>query len=262
MFIHDVKKYLFNINLPNKKCCAISFLYGLSIFKHTDNKTLDEFIIKISRAVPDADFIYQADTINEGFFKCGECAKLFIRGAFISCGTMTDPNVSYHLELIIPDRELFLQLYEFLNKHDLCPKKSKRKNYNILYYKESANIEDFLTYIGAQKVSLQIMNIKILKDIRNNANRLANCDTANIDKTVNAAQMQIDAIKNLITGGKINKLSGELKHTAFLRLENENASLSELASMHTPVITKSGVNHRLSKIVEISKNGEYNEHDE
>lgn len=224
MFVQDTKNDLLNQQLPSKRCCRHSYQYGNSL----------NDIIEIEK------------------FKCEECIKYFLRSVFLTYGTITNPDKSYHLELIVSDDGIADSLQELLTQYSIEPKKTKRKNNYILYYKESELIVDFLNIIGANKSAFHIMNTKIRKELRNNANRLANCDTANIDKTVSAAMIHIDAIKTLITTGEINNLSDELKATAYLRLENPDITLNELAELHEPPISKSGVNHRLKKITIIS----------
>ena len=133
----------------------------------------------------------------------------------------------------------------------LEPKMMSRRGESVLYYKDSESIENFLAYIGANTAAFTIMNKKIERELRSGANRIANGEMANIGKTVAAAADQINAINNLIRSGEIERIPEELKQTAYLRLENEDATLAALAEMHTPPITKSGVNHWLKKLVEL-----------
>lgn len=227
MFVQDTKNDLMNLQPSNKKCCRESYEYGQAL----------------------------KDKVNKDNFICDDCVKYFIRGVFITYGTITNPYKSYHLEIIVNNREAADSLFDLLSEIGMEPKKIKRKNHYILYYKESEIIVDFLNLIGANKSAFHIMNTKIFKEIRNNANRLANCDTANIDKTVSAAKTHMDAIKILISEGIIHDLPDELKETAYLRLNNPDISLSELAQLHNPPISKSGVNHRLKKLTDIAKEG-------
>ena len=139
---------------------------------------------------------------------------------------------------------------ELLESAGFSPKYTERKTSFVVYIKESENIEDFLTSIGASQAAISIMNAKIYKDIRNNQNRRSNCDAANINKMTGKAQECIRAIRMLEDSGVFSLLSEDLKTTAALRKENPEASLAELAELHCPPITKSGVNHRLRKICE------------
>lgn len=188
--------------------------------------------------------------IIEEMFKCPNCMQYFIRGMFMSSGTVTDPQKSYHLEMSYTSEAFAAGAAYILNLAGLEPKHMTRKNEYVVYYKDSESIENFLAFIGATAAAFTIMNTKIEKELRSDANRLANSELANIGKTVAAAGGQIAAIKALKESGELEKLSDELKITAELRLANPDASLIALASMHEPPITKSGVNHRLKKILE------------
>lgn len=193
-----------------------------------------------------------AEILKPEVFKCQNCMKSFTRGAFLSCGSVTTPEHSYQLEFSVQNEQLAENLITVLGESGFTPRLSQRKQNHIIYFKESEIIVDLLNYIGAQKSAFRVIDTKILKDIRNNANRLANCDTANIDKVISAAQSQIDSIELLERRGMFNELSRELQETARLRLENPEASLSELAELHDPPITKSGASHRLAKLVKLA----------
>ena len=226
MFVHDTISDLVSLPMPSKKCCESSYLYGHTV----------------------------TDIIETDKFLCPDCIKYFFRVIFLMYGTITDPEKSYHLELILPNETLADSLMELFSQNDLDPKKTVRKNNYIVYFKESDLIVDFLHIIGATKSAFHIVNVKIKKELRNTANRLANCDTANIDKTVSAAVNQIEAINTLISTGEIDNLPNELVETAYLRLNNPDITLNELAELHNPPISKSGVDYRLRKLSSISRN--------
>lgn len=192
------------------------------------------------------------DHIKREKLICEKCGHALIMGAFLAGGFMNPPEKSYHLEITTPSNMLCCDLADYLGECGLPAKVTSRKNINLVYYKESAGIEDFLSYIGAQKSLFDLMNVKIFRDLRNNANRAANCDAANIDKVISASTLQVESIKRLIEDGRIEQLSSDLRITAQLRLEHNEATLAELASLHEPPITKSGVNHRLKKIIEFA----------
>ena len=158
-----------------------------------------------------------------------------------------------HLEFSVSNDKKCFALMEYLNENGFPAKRTVRRGVSSLYIKESESIEDFMTYIGAAQASLTIMNAKIVRDIRNNVNRRMNCDAANLYKTTGAATAQVHAIKHLIESGRFDFLPDQLKETARLRLENPQASLDELAGLHEDYITKSGVSHRLAKIVDFDK---------
>lgn len=176
----------------------------------------------------------------------------FLRGIFISCGSVTDPNKEYHLEIILPENERTEMLRAFMDEHGMPPKITSRAKNTMLYFKTSEIIEDFLTYIGAGSHALEIMQVKIKKDIRNRANRCVNCDSANLDKTVAASEKSRRDIETIYELLGAEKLSPELRETAELRLENPESSLSELCGLHSTPLSRSGLNHRLKKLAKIA----------
>lgn len=191
--------------------------------------------------------------INFSNFTCQECQKAFIKGAFLSCGAISSPEKDYHLEFSVPYMNLSKSLMTALMELELNPKLTNRKGYNIIYFKDSEAIEDCLYLIGASKSMFDIMNVKIVKEIRNTANRKANCETANIEKTVAAASPQIAAILKIQKKKGLDSLSEPLRQMAQIRLENPDSSLGELAQMFNPPISRSGVNHRLNRLVKIAE---------
>ena len=183
-----------------------------------------------------------------------ECCKVsFLRGAFLACGIVSDPNKEYHAEFPIKNATLTNEFYEILCEMGLKPKKSSRGQTHIIYFKESENIEDLLTTIQATNHTLELAGIKVYKDMRNHYNRLSNCEVANISKTVNAAVAQNQAIAKIKQEGAFESLSEELRFAAELRQKNPEATLKELVELSGNTITKSGLNHRLSRLVTIAK---------
>lgn len=191
--------------------------------------------------------------INYSVLNCKQCQNAFVAGTFLSCGTVSSPQKGYHLEFSIAYLNLTKSFITLLQEMELEPKLTSRKGYNIIYFKESEAIEDFLYIMGASKAMFDMMNIKIVKEIRNSANRKANCEAANIDKMVKAASPQIAAILKIQDKKGLDFLSDSLKEMAEVRLENPDSSLSELAEMFDPPLSRSGVNHRLKRIVNIAK---------
>ena len=177
----------------------------------------------------------------------GSC---FLRGAFLAGGIVTDPMKSYHLEIATPDACLAQELACGLGRILSPPKISRRRSYYRVYYKESEQIEDFLTFIGS-KAALEIMNVKILKDVRNKVNRVTNCETANIDKTCAAAQQQVADIRQIFEKRGEEYLPEDLRELANFRLENPDLSLRELGEELG--LSRSGVNHRLQRISRIAR---------
>ncbi len=177
----------------------------------------------------------------------------FLRGVFLIAGSVTDPNKEYHLELVVSDSSRAVMLKRFISEHGINIKQTARAHSSVLYIKESEGIEDFLTYIGAANHSLEIMRVKIVKDFRNRANRSVNCESANIDKTVKAANKSIQDIEYIFSVMGADSLSPELRETARLRVENYEMPLSELCRLFDPPISRSGLNHRLKKLSAIAE---------
>ncbi len=192
--------------------------------------------------------------INSDLLTRDCCAAAFIRGAFLACGSISDPQKGYHAEFTISDYLLADEFYQFLRKRGLSPKKSLRERNNVIYFNESSSLEDLLTMIGASNYTLELMEIKIYKDFRNKINRINNCETANISKTVDAAIAQKNAINKLIDAGVFEGLPEPLKKVAKLRLDNPDASLATLIQLSDESLTRSGLNHRLQKLVSMADN--------
>lgn len=186
-------------------------------------------------------------------FQCRECAEALLRGIFLSCATVGKQKNGYHAEFSVSGESRAALLSDFLSAN-VAPVGSIKRGERIgLYYKSNSKIADLLYFIGAPQSSFQITNISIERDIRNSENRATNCVTRNISRSVGAAAKQLEAIKYLYENGMSDKLSRELAATAELRLEYDSASLSELAAMHEPPITKSGLNGRLARIIAIAE---------
>ena len=181
------------------------------------------------------------------------CFGAFLRGVFLSCGIVTDPKKEYHLEFDVAYRTKCRDLSEMFEEFSAVPKMSDRNGMNMLYFKDSSHIEDILTVMGAQVSVMELIGEKILKDVRNNVNRKVNCDNANIRKTCVAASKQSEAIEKLIKSGKFEELPSELKELAKLRLENPEMTLSELGAALSEPISRSGVNHRLRKLMALAE---------
>jgi len=185
--------------------------------------------------------------------KNGEnCRKSFFRELFLSSGNISDPKDSYHLEFVISCEETARDIKEIAHSEGIFLKYVKRRNRHVLYLKSSEQIEDFLYYIDAAGVSFDLMKTKIIKDVRNNANRVTNFESANLDKASRASALQIDAINFIIEQGKFNLLPEELKQTANLRLENIEMSIQEIGEISEPAVSKSGIRHRMQRIINIA----------
>ncbi len=181
------------------------------------------------------------------------CRQSFIRGAFLSSGSMNDPEKSYHLEFAVKDPTLSFAFAAFLELCGYKPKTSTRKSVTALYFNNSTVIEELLGTMGAMGVTLELMETKIVKDMRNKLNRQTNFETSNITKTVNAAVAQNEAIRFLEQNNLLGLLPEELYEVAILRKNNPEASLSDLCNLCNGTISRSGMNHRLKKIIDIAE---------
>ncbi len=193
--------------------------------------------------------IYLKDVTGEN----QENLKSIIRGLFLGAGSINNPERKYHLEIVLSNIENMEEIVEILNIFEIKVKTLESKNKYSIYIKESEEISKFLALIGASKAVLKFENIRIQKEMRGKVNRLVNCETANLNKTINASIEQIEAIEKIQKAGKFNKLDDNLKEIAILRLENPDMSLIDLGKKLKTPIGKSGVNYRLKKIMEIAK---------
>ncbi|MBR3844936.1 MAG: DNA-binding protein WhiA [Clostridia bacterium] len=190
--------------------------------------------------------------INRGNFEDDCCVCAFLRGAFCACGSITDPNRDYHFELSVGKYHVAQDLAALMGEYLSRPKITTRKSGYVVYYKESEKIEDILTYMQAVSSSMALMEVKIVKDLRNKINRATNCETANLSKSLEAGRRHLEAIATIEALASLDILPPELKEIALLRRDNPEASLSELGSMLESPLSRSGANHRLSKIVDIA----------
>ncbi|MGL5635046.1 MAG: DNA-binding protein WhiA [Sarcina sp.] len=192
-------------------------------------------------------------SIDNKFVNTEDKRRAFIRGAFIGGGSISNPEKTYHLEFVAHSQEFANDLRDIINHYKLNSKVIQRKNSYIVYIKEVEKIQDTLSILGAHTCLLEIENIRIVKEMRNNVNRLVNCETANLSKTVNAAVRQVESIRYIESTVGLSRLPKNLQEIAQLRLENPEESLKELGEMLTPPVGKSGVNHRLRKIEKIAQ---------
>lgn len=181
-----------------------------------------------------------------------EYQKALIRGLFMGAGSINNPENKYHLEMIVANKESLQQIKTILENLGIQIKTLQTKQKYSLYLKEAEEISKFLALIGANKAVMQFEDIRIQREMRGKVNRLVNCESANLNKTINASIEQIAAIKKLKETKKFNKLDDNLKEIANLRLENPDMPLSELGKLLKNPIGKSGVNYRLKKIMEIA----------
>ena len=199
-------------------------------------------ILSISEAIGS-----NTDAEDLGIFRCGGCRQAFARGMFVSSATMSDPRREFHLEFSSKNATVLNMIRSFLSAAGVAPNGKTR-----IYYKNAERISEVLAYIGLEKKAFELINLQIEKTIRNDANRVTNCETKNIRKSVDAALLQVEAITYIISEGGFDRLPDELKTTAELRLRNPDIRLADLAALHVPPLTKSGLNHRLTKLVSVA----------
>lgn len=191
--------------------------------------------------------------INFGLLEEECCRSAFLRGVFLSGGSITDPTKQYHLELATSHAQASRELKALLTDMGHSPRQVVRGGYQITYFKNSDQIEDFLTAVGASLSAMELMNTRLEKELRNDVNRRVNCEAANLDKAVDAAQEQLEAIRLLYEMDRVESLPDKLKETIILRETYPELTLSQLAAEFDPPLTKSCLNHRLRKLIELSK---------
>ncbi|GFI56036.1 putative sporulation transcription regulator WhiA [Clostridiales bacterium] len=224
-------------NIPKKKCCQRIRQDALDL-----------------AAITDADLRAEKISSAPEHFRCGTCPASFAAGLFVSFGSVTNPDKQYHLELSFETAAERDAAETILTAAGVCMKSGRRGSRHLLYIKSSSEIEDFLAFTGATHAAFDLMNAKIVREVRGNANRQMNCDMANISKSLAAAQQYTNAISEILRRGYEIRLPEELRQTARLRCENPQASMAELGQLHIPPITKSGVKHRLDKILRFYEN--------
>ena len=201
---------------------------------------------------------YEAETvlahhINLGVLEEGCCKAAFLRGALLAGGSISDPGKSYHLEIVTPHYNVSGETFSILLELGFSPKDTTRGGNYVTYFKQSEAIEDLLTLAGAPVSAMGIMSAKVEKSMRNSINRKVNCDSANADKIVSASQEQIEAIKKIERTAGLQSLTEKLRETAILRIANPEASLSDLAFLAMPSVSKSCMSHRLRRLLEIAR---------
>ena len=223
---------------------------GKLIFQITDPEKIDEIMAAFGFSVQDTVSLHINLPVVEG--EC--CKNAFFRGAFLAGGSVTDPEKGYHMEFATThfsvSRECNVLMQEIFGFYF---KMADRNGGQVLYLKQSDQIADFLTYLGAPVASMGILEARLEKELNNKVNRRCNCDDANTSKVVEAAQEQLTAIHRLMEAGVLETLPAKLKQAAYARENNPSASLSELAAMMEPAITKPAMNNRMKKLIQLAK---------
>ena len=194
-----------------------------------------------------------ANHINLAVLEEDHDRAAFLRGAFLAGGSVNDPTKSYHLELVTSHYSVSRELAALLPEAGFEPKQTTRKSNYVTYFKPSETIADFLTAVGAPLAALEVMNAKLEKHLRGSVNRRVNCDSANLDKAVDAALLQVEAIQRYSAIHGLDALPDKLRETARLRAENPELTLAQLAALCDPPVTKSCLNHRLRKLMELAR---------
>lgn len=239
----------YNINRLNKLLINLNIYYNIEFQGNTytikfEKKELEK-ITEIN--IEKEKIIYNEKIENENLIKS------LVRGTFLGGGSINNPNNKYHLEIVFANKDNALLIKYLLDIFSIKTKELKRDKGYSLYIKEGEGISKFLAMIGASKAVLKYEEIRVLRDTRNNINRIVNCETANLNKTITASVKQIEDIKLIKKRNKFEKLPENLKDIANKRLENPDASLVELGNMLLEPVGKSGVNYRLKKIHEIAE---------
>ena len=222
---------------------------GKLIFQITDGKKLDHIINTLGYD-PRQNLVLH---INFAMVEEPCCRASFLRGIFFAGGSITDPLKRYHLELTGSHLQASRELSVLLRESGYPPKSLSRNSSFVTYFKQSDQIKEFLTLIGAPTAAQNILAAKMEKDLRNSVNRRLNCDSANVDKAIEASMEHVEAIRKLRDAGRLDELPKKLKETAALRETYPELTLSELAQEFDPPVTKSCLNHRLRKILELAR---------
>ncbi len=225
---------------------------GKRIFRITDRDKLERIINQFGYDPRQA----LAQHVNFGILEDECCRASFLRGAFLSGGSVTDPEKRYHLELATSHVQASREVSALLTEMGFMPHTVMRGASSVIYFKQSEHIEDFLTTIGAPVSAMDIMTAKVDKEIRNRTNRAFNCDMANMEKALDAAREQLTAIEKLRDRGTLDDLPEKLRQTALLRLDYPELSLQDLAVRCDPPVSKSCVNHRIRKLMELAREEE------
>lgn len=215
--------------------------FNIEIDKNLSEKELFDFLKQMEKVENDS-----LDNITNR--SC--CKRAFIRGVFLSVGSISDPEKGYHLEFVCEEASQARFLSNIIGTFDIESKVLERKEHYVVYLKEGASIVDLLNVMEAHVALMELENLRILKEVRNTVNRRVNCETANINKTVNAAAKQVEDIRYIEERKGLASLPDSLYEMARVRLEHPDATLKELGELLVPPVGKSGVNHRLRKIGE------------
>ena len=249
MILPKLFKKAFNVNFDSFPSMASP---GKLVFQITDEEKI-AIIMEAFGFVPQDTLALH---VNLPLLEEDCCRASFLRGAFLAGGSVTDPEKGYHMEITTTHQIVARETYALFHEvAGFCPKTSQRSGAQVLYLKNSDLIADFLAFLGASVAAMGIMEARLEKELNNKVNRRCNCDDANTSKVVEAAQEQMAAIRILKERGMLDKLPAKLKQAALARDAHPSSSLSELAAMMDPPVTKPAMNHRMKKLMELAKEG-------
>jgi DNA-binding protein WhiA len=252
-FLKRIKSYFgvnANLKIGQNNLLKKGYIYELTIGAENNAEQIlrETGILRVKEG-----HNYFPDDISSDLVKTRCCKRAYLRGAFLGAGTVSHPEKSYHMEIVCSSLALAHDLKRLINSFGFRSKVTTRRNSHVVYLKESEQISDFLALIGANKHVLEFENVRIVKELRNKTNRIVNCESANLDKTINSASRQIEMIRLIESKGGLACLPEKLREIALLRLEHPESSLAELGQMLEPPLKKSGVNHRFRKLEEIAE---------
>ena len=266
------KGIIFEVDKPSyakRLYSHVKALYGISPKIHMKRfnrlgKTY-KYIIRITESsvcrklLEDTGYINKAGEfhfgkgIKKAFRRSFKDRQSVLRCAFLLCGSVSSPEKHYHMEMVFANSEIADDIAEAMRDSGFSAKVIERKGAFVVYVKGAEEIVDFLTFLGATSSTLEFYNVKIIKEMRNNVNRAVNCETANISKTVNAAARQLESIEVIRKEKGLKSLPEDLYQAALLRIENPDMSLADMARLCSPIISKSGLNHRFKRIDSIAR---------
>lgn len=278
-FSNTVKEEMAQTALKSKikTCCAFSLIYGIMSFSkekdgilnaksaNAKNAELFEKVCSVLNkkkkffyASKGGELLIESSVImfstfaeyKDELFRCQHCAEYYLMGMFLSHGTVNNPEKSYRLEFVLDKKEDLYTASSLLAMCGIELKSGERNGKYILYTKESEKIENFFAMTGANNATFELINKQIVKELRNNANRARNCDAANINKSIAAASKYVSIIEELMKSGDFELMNEQLKDAAIKRIKYREIGFEELGKKFTPPISKSGVYHRLEKIVD------------
>lgn len=269
VFAEEIKKQLLSLTVK-PECCKSSFICGTEVFARSRKNSFSDAVADyVSSLRAKKRRVFFDESAVKGYVKaenngeiypkasgmvCENCLSHLVRGSFLVAGRASKTEGNLHLEMVMPSKTCTDAMTELLKNMGLMPKFTVRRGESLIYYKKADTVEDFLSFIGAQNASFEIMNDVIVKGIRCSANRQKNCDTTNLRRAVEAASLQLSAINSIVENeGSLDGLSSALRETAKIRLENPIESLEEITDLHVDKISRSGVNHRLYKIVSYAR---------